>query len=52
VLVGSAAGAVELGTVRAAGKREMPASDWARGIRPEPGERFVAASSGLTEVRA
>ncbi|MDT7592118.1 MAG: methionyl-tRNA formyltransferase [Pseudonocardiales bacterium] len=52
VLVGAAAGAVELGSVRAAGKREMPASDWARGIRPEPGERFVAASSGLTEVRA
>jgi methionyl-tRNA formyltransferase len=52
VLVGAAAGAVELGSVRAAGKREMLASDWARGIRPEPGERFVAASSGLTEVRA
>jgi methionyl-tRNA formyltransferase len=52
VLVGAAAGAVELGSVRAAGKREMPASDWARGIRPEPGERFVAASSGLTGARA
>ncbi|HWN31588.1 MAG TPA: methionyl-tRNA formyltransferase [Pseudonocardia sp.] len=52
VLVGAATGALELSTVRAAGKREMPASDWARGIRPEPGERFVAASSGLTEVRA
>ena len=58
VLVGAATGALELSTVRAAGKREMPASDWARGIRPEPGERFVSASgssadsSGLTEARS
>ncbi|HEX4248797.1 MAG TPA: methionyl-tRNA formyltransferase [Pseudonocardia sp.] len=56
VLVGAATGALELSTVRAAGKREMPASDWARGIRPEPGERFVlsgsGASSGLTEARS
>jgi methionyl-tRNA formyltransferase len=44
--IGSAADAVELGTVRAPGKREMPAPDWARGARPEPGERFAAA--GLT----
>ena len=51
VLVGTAAGSVELGTVRAAGKREMPAADWARGTRPEPGERFVAASSGLAGAR-
>jgi methionyl-tRNA formyltransferase len=51
VLVGTAAGSVELGTVRAAGKREMPAPDWARGTRPEPGERFVAASSGLAGAR-
>jgi len=56
VLVGAAAGALELSTVRAAGKREMPASDWARGIRPEPGERFAlastGASAGLTEARS
>ncbi|MBO0878189.1 MAG: methionyl-tRNA formyltransferase [Pseudonocardia sp.] len=40
VLVGTGGGAVRLGPVRAAGKREMPAQDWARGARPEPGERF------------
>jgi methionyl-tRNA formyltransferase len=40
VLVGTAAGPVALGTVRPEGKAEMAASDWARGTRPEPGERF------------
>ena len=45
VLAGTATGAVELSTVRAAGKREMAAPDWARGTRPEPGERFVAADA-------
>jgi methionyl-tRNA formyltransferase len=52
---GSAADAVELGTVRAPGKREMPAPDWARGARPEPGEGFAAGSGltgGLTGARA
>lgn len=39
VIVGTGSGAVRLGTVRPAGKREMPAADWARGVRPQPGER-------------
>jgi methionyl-tRNA formyltransferase len=38
VLVGTAAGAVRLGNVRPVGKRAMPAPDWARGVRIEPGE--------------
>jgi methionyl-tRNA formyltransferase len=38
VLVGTAAGAVRLGDVRPVGKRAMPAPDWARGVRIEPGE--------------
>jgi methionyl-tRNA formyltransferase len=40
VLVGTASRAVELGTVQPPGKRPMPAADWARGVRPEPGERL------------
>jgi methionyl-tRNA formyltransferase len=40
VLVGTATSAVRLGEVTAPGKRAMPAPDWARGARPEPGERF------------
>jgi methionyl-tRNA formyltransferase len=40
VLVGTATGAVRLGEVTAPGRRAMPAPDWARGARPEPGERF------------
>jgi methionyl-tRNA formyltransferase len=38
VLVGTGTVAVALGEVRAAGKRAMPALDWARGVRPEMGE--------------
>lgn len=38
VQAGTASGAVELGMVRPAGKREMPAIDWARGARPQPAE--------------
>ena len=30
-----------LGEVRAAGKRAMPAPDWARGVRVESTERFA-----------
>jgi methionyl-tRNA formyltransferase len=41
VLVGTGTGAVALGEVRAAGKKEMPADAWARGVRPEPGESFT-----------
>ena len=38
VLVGTATGPVQLGDVRPVGKRPMPAPDWARGVRIEPGE--------------
>jgi methionyl-tRNA formyltransferase len=38
VLVGTATGPVRLGEVRPAGKRAMPAPDWARGVRIEAGE--------------
>ncbi len=40
VLVGTATGPVLLGPVKAQGKRMMPAADWARGVRVEPGERL------------
>jgi methionyl-tRNA formyltransferase len=39
VLVGTGRGAVRLGEVQPAGKRMLPATDWARGARPAPGER-------------
>jgi methionyl-tRNA formyltransferase len=39
VLVGTGHGAVRLGQVQPAGKRMLPAADWARGARPAPGER-------------
>jgi methionyl-tRNA formyltransferase len=38
VLTGTATTPVILGDVRAAGKKAMPAADWARGLRIEPGE--------------
>jgi methionyl-tRNA formyltransferase len=41
VLTGTATDPVALGEVRAAGKKPMPALDWARGTRPEPGECFA-----------
>jgi len=40
VLVGTLTGAIRLGEITAPGKRAVPAPDWARGARPEPGERF------------
>jgi methionyl-tRNA formyltransferase len=40
VAVGTGTTEVELGVVQPPGKRPMPAADWARGARPEPGERF------------
>ena len=40
VLVGTGSHAVELGDVQPAGKRTMPAADWARGVRPGAGERL------------
>ena len=41
VLVGTASRPVRLGDVQAQGKKRMPATDWARGLRVEPGERFT-----------
>lgn len=38
VCVGTGSGPVRLGTVRPMGKKEMPAADWARGVRIEDGE--------------
>lgn len=40
VWAGTATAAVLLGDVQPPGKRMMPASDWARGSRLEPGERL------------
>ena len=45
VLAGTATGAVELGMVRPAGKKDMSAADWARGVRPAAGEPLGAASA-------
>lgn len=39
VLVGTGSGPVLLDQVQPAGKRMLPAADWARGARPDPGER-------------
>ena len=40
VLVGTATEPITLGQVSAAGRKPMPAPDWARGVRPLPGERL------------
>jgi methionyl-tRNA formyltransferase len=40
VLVGTATDPVRLGSVQPAGRKPMPAADWARGLRLEPGERL------------
>jgi methionyl-tRNA formyltransferase len=40
-LVGTATTAVRLGGVRPEGRGAMPAADWLRGLRLEPGERFA-----------
>lgn len=40
VLVGTASSPVALGEVRAPGRRPMPAADWARGARPDAGQRL------------
>ena len=40
VLVGTGSHPVVLGDVQPAGKKPMPATDWARGVRPVAGERF------------
>jgi methionyl-tRNA formyltransferase len=41
VLVGTASGAVLLGTVQPQGKKPMDAADWARGVRITVGEKFA-----------
>jgi methionyl-tRNA formyltransferase len=40
VLVGTASTPVELGEIRAPGRRPMAAADWARGARLSPGQRL------------
>jgi methionyl-tRNA formyltransferase len=40
VLVGTATQAVRLGEVKAHGRKQMAAADWARGVRVESGVRF------------
>ena len=45
VLVGTADRAVRLGDVTPLGKRPMPASDWARGVRIGDGERLGEESA-------
>ena len=40
VLVATGRGAVRLGEVRPEGRGPRSAQDWARGVRPEPGERL------------
>jgi methionyl-tRNA formyltransferase len=40
VFVGTATAPVQLGEVKAFGKKQMPAADWARGVRLESGVRF------------
>jgi methionyl-tRNA formyltransferase len=40
VLVGTATSPVRLGLVQPAGKRPMPAADWARGLRLRSGDRL------------
>ncbi len=42
VFVGTGNGGVRLGEVQPAGKRMLPAADWARGARPAAGERLGA----------
>jgi methionyl-tRNA formyltransferase len=41
VLVGTGSDPVVLGEVVPPGKRWMPATDWARGARPEQDESFL-----------
>jgi methionyl-tRNA formyltransferase len=39
--VGTATEAIRLGTVRPEGKADMPAAEWLRGLRAQPGESFA-----------
>jgi len=45
VEVGTATVPVTLGQVQPLGKKPMPAADWARGVRIEPGERLGNSAS-------
>ena len=45
VFVNTGSASIRLGTVQSSGKREMPASDWARGIRVDSGAVFAMSSS-------
>jgi methionyl-tRNA formyltransferase len=45
VFVTTGSNSIRLSDVKAAGKREMPASDWARGIRLESGQAFSLTSA-------
>lgn len=49
VLVGTATTAVRLGEVKAFGKKQMPAPDWARGVRLESGTRLGASGTSGTD---
>jgi methionyl-tRNA formyltransferase len=40
VLVGTGTAPVRLGGVKAFGKKQMPAADWARGLRDDAAQRF------------
>jgi len=40
VHIGTATGAVRLGTVQPHGRKPMDAADWARGVRPDQGEKL------------
>ena len=40
VFIGTGTSPVQLGEVKAFGKKQMPAADWARGVRLESGVRF------------
>jgi methionyl-tRNA formyltransferase len=46
VLVGTATTAVRLGEVKAFGARQMPAADWARGLRLPATARFGSTGPG------
>lgn len=45
VMVGTLTDPVQLGSVRPAGKKEMSAADWARGLRLAPGARLGVVAS-------
>ncbi|HSF27358.1 MAG TPA: methionyl-tRNA formyltransferase [Actinomycetes bacterium] len=51
VLVGTGTAAVRLHEVRPAGRRPMPAVDWARGARPQPGERLGNPTEDEVDAR-